>query len=842
MTTSALAWKSGALLLFTLGAQTAFADQGIAYAWIPSGSSPSISAEYSFNPGGGPITVSRLGAGQYNVTFANSGIGTGWGVQATAYGSNSNFCNIQTWGASTVDVLCFNSAGASADSSFTVLAVSNGNDKNIAFAWADQSTTANYTPSTLYSFNPAGTISASRSSTGSYAVVFNGLSGAGGDVQVSAYGSINTTCVSGGWGGSFLANVNCFNAAGNPVDSQFVIAIVPASVSPTGIAFSWANDDSDAIYTPSSIYTYNPTTSATQITRSSVGQYEVTFAHLNASGVIGGNVRATSYTSTVRCKVESWGPGSDDSFRVDVGCFNTAGNAADSEYEVLVLPPMGTAYAWIFDGTAASVSPVYTLNPGGATVTATHNSTGNYNVTFPHSGIGTGWGVQAIAYGGSADYCKVGSWGGGVINVLCFTGAGAAADSPFTVTAVSNTNDKNIAFAWADQPSNSAAGGYTPSTSYSYNPAGGITVTRGLTGNYTVTFSGLSGAGGDVQITAYGSGNVSCYSNGWGGNPISAFVQCQNPSGTAVDSFFVIYVIPASVSPSGIAFAWADQDTTASYTPSTTYSYNPGGAVKVQRTGVGSYVMTFSGLDSGFLGGDVRATAYATTAHCKVASWSSGTNDMIVSVNCYNTGGALVDALYEVLAYAPTLGVPSSISVNGGSGQSTTVLTTFATALSAKVTDVNGNALSGVSVTFNAPTSGASGTFAGGVSSVTATTNASGVATATAFTANSTAGAYTVTASSLGISGTANFSLTNTASSSCVITLTPASASFGPIGTSTSETCPNGSGQPNCGVTPETPRSFTVTPSAACGAWTATSSNPVSARSPRARAAPAPAR
>jgi YD repeat-containing protein len=70
---------------------------------------------------------------------------------------------------------------------------------------------------------------------------------------------------------------------------------------------------------------------------------------------------------------------------------------------------------------------------------------------------------------------------------------------------------------------------------------------------------------------------------------------------------------------------------------------------------------------------------------------------------------------------------------------------------------------------------------------------------------------------------TANF---GTIGSTCSFTLTPTSASLPPTGTSTVETCPNNSGQPNCGVTPETPQSFTVTPSAACGAWTATSSNP----------------
>ncbi|HTX36596.1 MAG TPA: FG-GAP-like repeat-containing protein, partial [Bryobacteraceae bacterium] len=63
-------------------------------------------------------------------------------------------------------------------------------------------------------------------------------------------------------------------------------------------------------------------------------------------------------------------------------------------------------------------------------------------------------------------------------------------------------------------------------------------------------------------------------------------------------------------------------------------------------------------------------------------------------------------------------------------------------------------------------------------------------------------------------------------SGSCSLTLGAAGASLPPTGTSTIETCPNNSGQPSCGVLPETAKSFTVSASAGCGAWTATSSNP----------------
>jgi hypothetical protein len=70
------------------------------------------------------------------------------------------------------------------------------------------------------------------------------------------------------------------------------------------------------------------------------------------------------------------------------------------------------------------------------------------------------------------------------------------------------------------------------------------------------------------------------------------------------------------------------------------------------------------------------------------------------------------------------------------------------------------------------------------------------------------------------------WSFTTASPSTCSLGLDPGSANLPATGTSTSETCPNNSGQPNCGVAPEVPVTFTVTPSAVCGAWTATSSNP----------------
>ena len=93
--------------------------------------------------------------------------------------------------------------------------------------------------------------------------------------------------------------------------------------------------------------------------------------------------------------------------------------------------------------------------------------------------------------------------------------------------------------------------------------------------------------------------------------------------------------------------------------------------------------------------------------------------------------------------------------------QSATVGTAFGNALSVTLLDAFNNPVSGVQVTFTAPTASgiASGTFTSNQSSVVVSTGMNGVASAPAFTANAVTGSYMVTATAGSL--TQNFSLTN---------------------------------------------------------------------------------
>ncbi len=130
-------------------------------------------------------------------------------------------------------------------------------------------------------------------------------------------------------------------------------------------------------------------------------------------------------------------------------------------------------------------------------------------------------------------------------------------------------------------------------------------------------------------------------------------------------------------------------------------------------------------------------------------------------------GTARIRATLRALVPTPSgivtvnAGSPSVLSPTAGTPQSAKVGTPFAVPLAARATDAAGNPVGGIAVTFEAPLTGASGTFEGGLNTVV--TDTLGVAVAPNFTANSVAGSYTVTARVAGAPTFAVFQMTNSA-------------------------------------------------------------------------------
>ena len=101
-----------------------------------------------------------------------------------------------------------------------------------------------------------------------------------------------------------------------------------------------------------------------------------------------------------------------------------------------------------------------------------------------------------------------------------------------------------------------------------------------------------------------------------------------------------------------VGYAWANNPSSSSYTPSTLYSFNSsGGGTTITRSATGVYQVTFTGLGSnGTEGGHVQVTSYGSgNSHCKVRSWDSTGADFVVNVRCFDGGaGAAADSQYDV--------------------------------------------------------------------------------------------------------------------------------------------------------------------------------------------------
>jgi hypothetical protein len=214
---------------------------------------------------------------------------------------------------------------------------------------------------------------------------------------------------------------------------------------------------------------------------------------------------------------------------------------------------------------------------------------------------------------------------------------------------------QKVGWVWANQPD--VAGPYQPPAEYSFNSAGGaINITRSGTGTYSVVFSGLGSSNqfSNVLVSAYG-GSGTCKVGGWGVSSASVSVLCFDSAGEPADNLFtMVYQSRAGgfgSASKGLAFLWANQSSTSSYTPDSFYQYNStGGTNTMTRSAVGVYEAVIPGLNT--LGGTVQVTAYGSGAgRCKVSGWGPDVDGQHIGVLCFNSSGAPSDELFT-LAYA----------------------------------------------------------------------------------------------------------------------------------------------------------------------------------------------
>ena len=145
--------------------------------------------------------------------------------------------------------------------------------------------------------------------------------------------------------------------------------------------------------------------------------------------------------------------------------------------------------------------------------------------------------------------------------------------------------------------------------------------------------------------------------------------------------------------------------------------------------------VTFTAPASGASGtfGNGTPTVTVATNSAGIAS-AAFTANATAGLNYSVTASA--GALNTTFTLSNLAGIPAKLtSIAGSTPQSATIGVGFLNPLAVTVTDGANNLLQGVSVTFTAPATGASGTFGNGTPSIAVSTNSAGIALVP-FTAN----------------------------------------------------------------------------------------------------------
>jgi hypothetical protein len=255
---------------------------------------------------------------------------------------------------------------------------------------------------------------------------------------------------------------------------------------------------------------------------------------------------------------------------------------------------------------------------------------------------------QMILPGDSGGPCFLNGAIAGVNSFWYFDLSGGGHASVPAASAWLKSTLEDTGFVW----SSNLTGSFDASSFYSYNSSGGTNhITWLSTGQYRVDFPGLGNiVGGNVQVTAYGSGSERCKVDGWGsaGSTLQAWISCYTAGGALTDSLFTAnYVRRAGTPGQEGAYVWAYDPWTESYTPATPYQWDStGGAINITHTpGTGSYAVTFAGQDLN--GGTVEVTAYGWgNSYCKVAGWGGNTAWVV----CFDgSTGAPVESQFTLI-------------------------------------------------------------------------------------------------------------------------------------------------------------------------------------------------
>jgi adhesin/invasin len=383
----------------------------------------------------------------------------------------------------------------------------------------------------------------------------------------------------------------------------------------------------------------------------------------------------------------------------------------------------------------------------------------------------------------AAGVATVGGWTLGNIagaNTLTATISGAAAvrasevaattadlTVTFTATAVAGAPG-SISLAGGDGQTAVAGTAVTTAPSVKVVDAGNNPVS-GASVSFFVATGGGSITGASTTTNASGIAAVGSWTlgNTAGSNTLTA--AAAGVSGLVTIS---AVGIPGPAAAIAIANAGSNNQSAAA---GTALPVQPSVKVTDSRgNGVAGVAVTFA-VASG--GGSVTA-ANATTNSAGVATVGSWTLGAAAGPNSLVASSGSLSGSPVTFNATGTAGAPGLITIVAGDAQTAVAGTAAAIAPSVKVTDQNGNAVAGATVTFTVVAGG--GSIAGG----TATSNASGIATAGAWTLGVVSGENRLAATSGSL--TATFTATGTAGAAALIAIDAGNGQSAIVGTNVS--------------------------------------------------------
>lgn len=293
-------------------------------------------------------------------------------------------------------------------------------------------------------------------------------------------------------------------------------------------------------------------------------------------------------------------------------------------------------------------------NSTGGAVTVRRSARGSYEVRFAGLAMGGG-NVQVTAAGPHGDRCSVAGWSDSgrdlVVGVRCFDRRGRAVDAQFFAHAVSADGTRGpLAYLWADQP---ARARYRPNAAYAHNSGGGpIEVQRSGPGRYSVSFDRLSVAGGNAQVTAYGTTSAYCKAVGWGASRVS--VACFDLAGRPKDTLYTVLFLDRASLGGRTSYVWGSQPHSSAYSGTGSFVRNAaGGATRISREQTGTYSVALEGIE--VRGGTVLVTGYGDDAvDCIAGGLASETSRQRVLVHCASPNGAPADGRFSLAYVAPS--------------------------------------------------------------------------------------------------------------------------------------------------------------------------------------------